>query len=57
MTQKTIAMAGRKNIALVAHDNKKEELIEWAKSKCKLLAEHSLTPLGQQASSLRTGSG
>jgi methylglyoxal synthase len=42
MMQKTIAMARRKNIALVAHDNKKEELVEWAKFNCKLLAEHSL---------------
>jgi len=42
MMQKTIAMARRKNIALVAHDNKKEELVEWAKLNCKLLAEHSL---------------
>ena len=40
--QKTIAMARRKNIALVAHDNKKEELVEWAKFNCKLLAKHSL---------------
>jgi hypothetical protein len=39
---KIIAMARRKNIALVAHDNKKEELVEWAKSNCKLLGEHSL---------------
>jgi methylglyoxal synthase len=42
MMQKTIAMARRKNVALVAHDNKKEELVEWAKFNCKLLAEHSL---------------
>jgi methylglyoxal synthase len=42
MMQKTIAMARRKNIALVAHDNKKEELVEWAKFNCKLLAKHSL---------------
>jgi len=40
--QRAIAMARRKNIALVAHDNKKEELVEWAKCNCKLLAEHSL---------------
>jgi methylglyoxal synthase len=40
--KKIIAMARRKNIALVAHDNKKEELVEWAQSNCKLLAEHSL---------------
>jgi hypothetical protein len=42
MMQKTIVMARRKNIALVAHDNKKEELVEWAKLHCKLLGEHSL---------------
>jgi len=44
--QTTIAMAGRKKIALVAHDNKKEELFEWAKCNCKLLAEHSLYATG-----------
>jgi methylglyoxal synthase len=42
MMQKTIVMAKRKNIALVAHDDKKEELVEWAKLHCKLLAKHSL---------------
>jgi methylglyoxal synthase len=42
MMQNTIAMARRKKIALVAHDNKKEELVEWAKFNRKLLAEHSL---------------
>jgi methylglyoxal synthase len=42
MKQRTIAMVRRKNIALVAHDNKKEELVEWAKYNCKLLTEHSL---------------
>jgi methylglyoxal synthase len=46
MMQTTIAMAERKNIALVAHDNKKEELVEWVKFNCKLLAEHSLYATG-----------
>ena len=46
MMQKIIAMAGRKNIALVAHDNKKDDLIEWAKFNCKLLAEHTLYATG-----------
>jgi methylglyoxal synthase len=46
MMQTTIAMAGRKKIALVAHDNKKEELFEWAKLNCQLLAEHSLYATG-----------
>ena len=44
--QKTIAMAERKKIALVAHDNKKEELVQWAKFNRKLLAEHSLFATG-----------
>jgi methylglyoxal synthase len=44
--QMTIAMAERKTIALVAHDNKKKELFELAESNCKLLAEHSLYATG-----------
>jgi methylglyoxal synthase len=35
-------MAGKKNIALVAHDRRKEELCEWAGLNCHALAEHSL---------------
>ena len=37
-----VAMAGMKNIALVAHDRRKEELCEWAEFNRHLLAEHSL---------------
>jgi methylglyoxal synthase len=37
-----IAMAGKKNLALVAHDKRKEELCEWARFNCHVLAEHSL---------------
>ena len=37
-----IAMAGKKNIAIVAHDNRKEELCEWAGFNRQVLAEHSL---------------
>jgi len=42
MMQGTIPMATGKNIALVAHDNNEEELVEWAKLNCKSLAKHSL---------------
>jgi len=42
MMQNTITMRRNKNIALVAHDNKKEDLFEWAKFNCRFLAEHSL---------------
>ena len=44
--QYTIAMGRIKKIALVAHDNKKEELFEWAKFNCKLLSQHSLYATG-----------
>jgi methylglyoxal synthase len=46
MMQTTIGMAGRKKIALVSHDNKKEELFEWAELNCTLLAEHTLYATG-----------
>ena len=46
MMQNTITMRRNKKIALVAHDNKKEELFEWAKLNRKLLAEHSLYATG-----------
>jgi methylglyoxal synthase len=57
MMQKTIAMAGRKKIALVAHDNKKEELVEWARFNCKLLAEHSLYATGTTGQLLESALG
>ena len=44
--QDTIAMRRRKKIALIAHDDKKEELVEWAMLNCKFLAEHSLYATG-----------
>ena len=46
MLQKTIPIAPKKNIALVAHDNKKDELLEWATLNRKLLAAHSLYATG-----------
>jgi methylglyoxal synthase len=35
-------MSRNKKISLVAHDKKKEELLEWAKFNRKVLADHSL---------------
>lgn len=52
--QNTIAMRRNKKIALVAHDNKKEELFEWAKFNCKLLAEHSLYATGATGQLLKS---
>ena len=50
--RKTIPMAAKKNIALVAHDSKKNELVEWAKFNRKLLAAHSLYSTGTTGSIL-----
>jgi methylglyoxal synthase len=43
---KKIGMIHDKRIALVAHDNKKNDLIEWAKFNRKLLADHKLYATG-----------
>jgi methylglyoxal synthase len=41
-----IAMEHDKNIALVAHDNKKADLLEWAKFNRDLLAHHQVFATG-----------
>ena len=46
MTYKEIAMQPDKNIALVAHDNKKQDLVEWAKFNRDLLAHHEVYATG-----------
>jgi methylglyoxal synthase len=47
MTSKAVGSSGsRKHIALVAHDNKKKDLLEWAKYNRDLLAEHELFATG-----------
>ena len=46
MTQRKIAMANDKKIALVAHDNKKRDLVEWAKYNRALLARHRIFATG-----------
>ena len=44
--RRTIPIARRKSIALVAHDNRKEELLEWAEDNLELLRGHSLYATG-----------
>ena len=44
--QHTIPMLPRKRIALVAHDNKKRDLLEWAAFNRELLADHELCATG-----------
>jgi methylglyoxal synthase len=41
-----VKMPKRKNIALVAHDHKKAELVEWAKRHREQLGEHALCATG-----------
>ena len=43
---KKIEMGPEKNIVLVAHDNKKQDLLEWAKFNRELLAQHRLYATG-----------
>ena len=46
MPQRKIAMSPDKKIALVAHDNKKRDLVEWAKFNRDLLAHHEVYATG-----------
>ncbi len=42
----TVAMDPRKTIALIAHDNRKGDLLEWATHHRDVLAEHDLCATG-----------
>ncbi len=46
MKTKTIEMQKDKRIALVAHDNKKRDLLEWAQFNRTLLAHHKIYATG-----------
>ncbi len=46
MSDRKIAMQRDKKIALVAHDNKKQALVEWAKYNRDLLAHHQVYATG-----------
>lgn len=46
MAFREVGMNERKKIALVAHDNKKHDLLEWAAFNRDLLAEHELYATG-----------
>jgi methylglyoxal synthase len=43
---KSIELAPRKRIGLVAHDNKKQDLIEWARYNRSMLEAHDLVATG-----------
>jgi methylglyoxal synthase len=46
MNYQSIEMRKKKKIALVAHDNKKRDLLEWAQFNRDLLVEHELYATG-----------
>jgi methylglyoxal synthase len=53
MERTTLEMEQRKKIALVAHDNKKRDLLEWAAFNRELLADHELCATGTTGKVLR----
>src|SRR4029079_16819691 len=50
----TVAMASRKRVALIAHDNCKATLLEWARYNRDTLAQHELYATGTTGSLLTT---
>ena len=46
MEDKTLVMGQRKKIALVAHDNKKQSMIEWARFNRDILSQHQVFATG-----------
>lgn len=52
MPHQILQMSKRKNIALIAHDNRKQDLLDWAKYNRALLAEHTLFGTGTTGSIL-----
>jgi len=52
MSHKKIVMVQDKKIALVAHDNKKRDMLEWAKFNRDLLAHHKVYATGTTGETL-----
>ena len=52
-----IKMNKQKNIALIAHDNKKEDLINWVKENKDKLSKHFLCGTGTTAKRISQGTG
>lgn len=46
MSYKTLPLGEKKRIALIAHDNKKQDLIEWARYNRPVLADHIVLATG-----------
>ncbi|MDP3092211.1 MAG: methylglyoxal synthase [Nitrospira sp.] len=54
MNNTTVSMADEKTIAIVAHDNKKQDLLAWAKFNREALAGHRLIATGTTGMLLAT---
>lgn len=52
MQGKSIPMSPQKRIALIAHDNKKQDMLEWARYNKELLRHHLLFATGTTGSML-----
>ena len=50
MTYKELFSGKRKNIALIAHDERKQDLLEWAKYNKAILTQHNLYGTGTTGS-------
>ena len=57
MADKRIAKLGQKKIALVAHDHKKADLVDWAKFNRDILATHRLYATGTTGEMLQQALG
>lgn len=54
MSQDIVQMEKRKKIALIAHDNRKLDLLEWAKFNRDTLSKHELFATGTTGKILAT---
>ncbi len=54
MKNKTVTMAEQKTIAIVAHDNKKQDLLAWAKFNREALSGHKVIATGTTGKLLQT---
>lgn len=54
MAYKILTIEPKKKIALIAHDNKKDDLLEWAKYNQPVLARHELYATGTTGRLLET---